>query len=127
MKDVNKVILVGRLGADPIQRETKNGKVVVHFSLATSRRIQSEGESSEAVTEETQWHKVLAWGKEGENCAQFLKKGASVYVEGSIRSHKFDGKDGTPRTVFEVYADSVSFLGSPRPKAAEPFDFASAV
>jgi single-strand DNA-binding protein len=123
MKDINKVILVGRLGADPVQRETKNGTPVVHFPLATSRRIQQDSENGENIIEETQWHRVVAWGKQGENCAQFLKKGASVYVEGTMRSHKYDGKDGAQRIAFEVHAENVSFLSNPRTKVPEATDW----
>lgn len=126
MKDINKVILVGRLGADPTQRETKNGIAVVHFPLATTRRIHPETGTPEPISEETQWHKIVTWGKQAEHCAQFLKKGASVYVEGSMRSHKYEGKDGNQRTAFEVHAECVSFLGAPRQKSADPADWADA-
>lgn len=117
MKDVNKVILIGRLGADPIQRETKNGVPVVHFPVATSRRLRddaADGETAEAPKEETQWHRIVAWGKQGEICAQYLKKGHPVFVEGSLRSHKYDGKDGNTRLAFEIHAENVSFLGGNR-------------
>jgi single-strand DNA-binding protein len=118
MKDVNKIILIGRVGADPIQRETKNGVPVVNFPLATRRRLRGEGpeaevagEVAEASGEETQWHRVVVWGREGEVCTQYLRKGQAVYVEGSVRSRKFEAKDGTSRMAFEVHADNVSFLG----------------
>jgi single-strand DNA-binding protein len=104
------VILVGRLGADPVQRETKTGNTVVHFPLATSRRIKGESDEAETSVEETQWHRIVAWGKQGETCAQFLKKGEPVFVEGTLRSHKYEGKDGQSRMSFEVHAESVSFL-----------------
>jgi single-strand DNA-binding protein len=64
MRDVNKVILVGRLGADPIQRQTKSGTPVTSFSLATSRWVKKEGD--EVGVEETQWHRIVAWGKQAE-------------------------------------------------------------
>jgi single-strand DNA-binding protein len=115
MRDVNKVILVGRLGADPIQRTTKSGKNVIHFSLATSRRLYREdAESHEASTpsEETQWHRIVVWGKSGEACAQFLKKGSAVYVEGAIRSHSYKDKEGAARMSFEIQAEVVNFLDS---------------
>lgn len=110
MRDVNKVILIGRLGADPVQRQTHGGVAVVHFPLATSRRVKQEGEEA-ATTEETQWHRVVAWGRQGETCARYLKKGNSVYVEGSVRTRKFEGKEGGERFAFEIHADNVSFLG----------------
>lgn len=112
MKDVNKIILIGRLGADPVQRETKNGIPVAQFPLATSRRFKQEGDLDGEVTgEETQWHRVYVWGKQSEACAQFLKKGQPVYVEGTVRTRKYEAKDGVERTAFEVHAESVSFLG----------------
>jgi single-strand DNA-binding protein len=145
MKDVNKVILVGRLGADPIQRHTKSGFPVAHFAVATSRRIYKEGsptstsndsESNESshpapnvastagpslsphLLEETQWHQIVAWGKQGQACAQYLKKGHSVYVEGMIRSRNWEAKDGTQKTSFEIHTDNISFLGWPKGEGA---------
>lgn len=118
MKDVNKVILIGRLGANPVQRETKNGVPVVHFPLATSRRISPAEEGAEP-TEETQWHRIVAWGKQGEICARYLEKGSPVFIEGSMRSHKYEGKDGMTRMAFEVHADEVSFLGGSRKRLEE--------
>lgn len=122
MLDINKIILVGRLGADPIQRETKNGAPVVNFPLATAYRTRVEGDGVGAVEgveskQETQWHRVVAWGRQAETCAQFLKKGAAVYVEGRLLSHKYQSKEGEERTSYEVHADQVSFLGEGR-KAA---------
>ena len=119
MKDVNKVILVGRLGSDPVQRETKAGLAVVHFPLATSRRlapVETEGEAqgSSSSKDETQWHRVVVWGKQAEACKQYLLKGQAVYIEGMMRTRKYTNKDGTARIAFEVHADEVSFLGSKR-------------
>lgn len=119
MKDVNKIILIGRLGADPILRETKSGAVVVHFPVATSRRVKgtepSDSEDGKTFVEETQWHRIVAWGPQGEACAQYLKKGQQVYVEGSVLSRKYEGKDKTERMSFEVIAENVSFLGGRKP------------
>jgi len=112
MKDVNRVFLLGRLGADPIQRETKNGFPVVHFSLATSKRFKDENakEGEVGLKEETQWHRVVVWGRQGEVCARYLKKGNAVCVEGSLKYHSYQGKDLVERTAFEVHAENVSFL-----------------
>jgi single-strand DNA-binding protein len=119
MRDVNKIILIGRLGADPIQRTTKNGNPVVNFSVATSRKFkaaagmeESEGDGRK-WEEETQWHQVVVWGKQGEYCAEYLRKGHGVYLEGSLRSRQYEAKDGSQRTVFEVHADDVRFLSRP--------------
>jgi single-strand DNA-binding protein len=130
--DLNKILLIGRLGKNPVQSETKNGLTVVHFTMATSRRLRdpeggpalvpnsSSGEDGvPRITEgrpkeETTWHRITAWGKTADACAQYMKKGDTVYVEGSVRSSHYTAKDGTPRMSFEVNADRVSFLSSPR-------------
>jgi single-strand DNA-binding protein len=130
MKDINKVILVGRLGVDPIQRQTKTGYPVAHFTVATSRKISKDPnlhaeqpiEGSPVIpvsVEETQWHKIVVWGKQAEACSQYLRKGHSVYIEGMIRSHSYDGKDGNRKTSFEIHSENVSFLGWPRGEAAD--------
>src|SRR5208283_2485198 len=97
MKDVNKVILLGRLGADPVQNETKNGLAVASFSVATSRKGREDAEP------QTQWHKVVAWGRQAEACGQYLKKGHAVYVAGMMKSRNYEAKDGSQRTSFEVH------------------------
>jgi single-strand DNA-binding protein len=114
MKDLNKVLLIGRLGNDPIRRETKTGKAVANFSLATSRLVP-DGEAVEegeepGKREETDWHSVVVWGRQAEVCYQFLRKGRMVYVEGSIRRRSYTNKEGQQRISFEVHADSVGFL-----------------
>lgn len=127
MMDINKVILLGRLGADPIQRKTKSGIAVTHFSVATSRRIFKDPTASAPSTEEgapaeespetspqeeTQWHRIVAWGKQAETCTQYLHKGNAVYIEGNIRSRNYADKQGAQKTTFEIHAETVSFLGS---------------
>jgi single-strand DNA-binding protein len=114
MKDLNKIILIGRLGNDPVRRETKNGTPVTHFSLATSRKL-TEGQAEDGTPsenrEETVWHSIVVWGRQAEVCFQFLRKGRTVYVEGAMRKRTYNSKDGQPRVSFEVHADSVGFLG----------------
>ncbi|MBY0470064.1 single-stranded DNA-binding protein [bacterium] len=112
MKDLNKVFLLGRLGSQPVRRETKNGTVVTHFSMATSKKTKVGGEEGveSELKEETQWHKVVVWGKQGEVCAQYLQKGNPVLVEGSMRSRKYDDSSGVSRMSFEIHAESISFL-----------------
>jgi single-strand DNA-binding protein len=115
MKDVNKIMLIGRLGTDPVQRETKNGLAVVHFPLATSRRVVEQEPGAEAKErEETQWHKIVVWGKQAEACKLYLVKGQAVFVEGMMRSRKYTNKEGAERISFEVHAENVSFLGRKR-------------
>lgn len=120
MKDVNKIILIGRLGNDPIHRHTKAGKSVVHLSLATSRQIARENPDSPGQftsVEETQWHKVVVWGKQGEACAQYLKKGNAIYVEGYLKTREYRDKNDQPREATEVLAEEVSFLSQKRSPA----------
>lgn len=121
MRDMNKVILFGRLGQNPVLRATKKGFPVAHFSLATKRRFRSEA-APEGIAEETQWHRITVWGKQGEACANHLKKGQTALVEGLLRSHSYVGRDGVQRTAVEVHADSVSFqsLKDVEPPASEP-------
>jgi single-strand DNA-binding protein len=139
MRDVNKVMLMGRLGADPVQRFTKSGYSVVSFPLATSRKfrvvasenaegVDQEGKEKDAeggeappqLQEATQWHNIVVWGKEGETCATQLRKGYGIFLEGELRSRKYDGKDGTQRTAVEVHADRVSFISRPLRARAAP-------
>ena len=120
MLDVNRVMLMGRLGGVPKVMKTKSGVALARFDLATSRRFRKEGE--EAVSEETVWHRVLAWGRQGETCQEHLQKGQRVFVEGELRSRSYAAQDGTNRTVLEVHAHQVVFLerarGAQAPTAA---------
>jgi single-strand DNA-binding protein len=112
---VNKVILVGRLGADPESRTSANGTVIANLRMATSFRKRDEGGN---WVDETEWHRVVAFGKVAENVTRFLKKGREVYIEGKIRSRKYTDKDGVERYITEILADNVVFLGGGREGAA---------
>lgn len=108
MASVNKVILVGNLGRDPELRYTPGGQAVANFSLATTERFSNkEGERQER----TEWHRVVAWGRTGEICAQYLAKGRSVYVEGRIQTREWEDKEGQKRWSTEIVAINVQFLG----------------
>jgi single-strand DNA-binding protein len=105
---LSKVILVGNLGSDPEMRYTPNGKAVTSFNMATNRRYTtSAGENKE----ETDWFRVSVWGKQGEQCNQFLSKGKQVYVEGRLHARSWEGQDGQMRTSLEVTGERVLFLG----------------
>jgi single-strand DNA-binding protein len=108
MRDLNKVFLVGRLGADPVQGETKAGRAVASFSMATSKRVTPEG-GGEAV-QKTVWHRVVSWGRQAETSALYLKKGALVLVEGTLKTHEYTDAGGQLRHRTEVHADHVTFL-----------------
>ncbi len=105
MRDVNRVFLMGRLGTTPVLRETKNGLPVTQFSLATQQGTEE--------TRQTEWHRIVVWGKHGQTCAEHLSKGQRVYVEGNIRSHSYSGKDGLKKISYEIHADQVNFLDRP--------------
>jgi single-strand DNA-binding protein len=107
---VNKVILVGNLGRDPETRFTNSGSSVTNFSIATK---ESFADKSGTRQDRTDWHNIIVWGKQGEACAQYLKKGSSVYVEGRISYREYEAKDGTgKRKVTEIVAMRVQFLNS---------------
>jgi single-strand DNA-binding protein len=98
--------LIGRLGRDPESRFTPTGKKVAHFSVAISNRWKSkEGEAKET----TEWVNIEAWGRLGEVCQEYLKKGSLVYVEGRLRTDKYEDK-GEARYFTKVVAQTVQFL-----------------
>jgi single-strand DNA-binding protein len=105
---VNKVILVGNLGADPEMRYTPSGAGVCEFRIATS---ESWTDKNNQRQERTEWHRVIVWGKRAEVCAKYLSKGRQVYVEGRIQTRTYDDKDGNKRYVTEIIANDVQFLG----------------
>ncbi|MDC0358499.1 single-stranded DNA-binding protein [Oligoflexia bacterium] len=105
---VNKVILVGRLGKDPELRYTNQQTPVCSFSLATGERRK---DASGNWTEHTEWHNIVVWQKTAENCANYLKKGREVYIEGRIQTRKWQDKEGKDRYSTEVVANTVQFLG----------------
>ncbi|MBP6634039.1 MAG: single-stranded DNA-binding protein [Kofleriaceae bacterium] len=106
---VNKVILVGHLGADPDMRYTPSGQGVCELRVATS---ESWNDKNGQRQERTEWHRVVVWGKRAEVCAKYLAKGRQVYVEGRIQTRSYDDKEGVKRYMTEVIANDVQFLGS---------------
>lgn len=127
MGSVNKVILVGNLGADPELKYTPSNKPVCHLSVATNDVWKDkEGVKQERV----EWHRVVVWGDQAETCNQYLAKGRSVCVEGRLQTRSWDDKtDGKKRYSTEVMADRVVFLDAgtkrkeetqPAPPAEEP-------
>ena len=105
---VNKVLLIGNLGKDPEVRFTGSGQAVARFPVATSE-VWNDKEGQRQ--ERTEWHNVVVWGKQAEQCGQYLTKGRQAYIEGSIRTRQYDDKDGNKRYITEVIAQRVQFLG----------------
>ncbi len=112
MAGVNKVILIGNLGRDPELRYTQNGQAVANFTLATTENWNDRG-SGERV-ERTEWHRIVVWGRSGENCAKYLAKGRTVYVEGRLQTREWEDREGQKRRTTEINAQTVQFLGGPR-------------
>lgn len=109
MASVNKVILVGNLGADPETRYMPNGDAVVNIRLATTEswKDKNSGEKREL----TEWHRVVFYRKLAEIAGQYLKKGSQVYIEGRIRTRKWQGQDGQDRYTTEIEANEMQMLG----------------
>ena len=105
---VNKVILLGRLGQDQELRYTKSEMPICTLSIATNdRRKGPDGQWKD----ETEWHRVVTFGKTAENCNQYLQKGRQAYIEGKIRTNKWQDKEGKDRYTTEVLASLVQFIG----------------
>jgi len=109
MLGVNKVILVGNLGADPEVRYSSTGTTVTNFRIATSENWTNKEGERETRTE---WHRIVAFGKLGEICAEYLSKGKQIFVEGRLRSRSWEGKEGTKRWITEIVATNIVMLGT---------------
>jgi len=110
MAGVNKVILIGRLGADPEVKYLTNGTTVANFRMATSEtRVNRSGEK----TTTTEWHRIVAFGRLAEICGEYLNKGKQVYVEGRIRNRSWEDKEGKKRWTTEIVASQMQMLGAP--------------
>ncbi len=108
MSYVNKVILIGRLGADPEMRYTADGTPVAVFRIATTETRKNKDGTR---VDQTEWHRIVAWRKLGEIAGEYLKKGKLVYIEGKIQSREFEGRDGVKRRTFEIVANNMKMLG----------------
>ena len=111
MASVNKVILLGNLGRDPELRYTPGGQPVANFSIATSESWNKKDGSGRE--EKTEWHRIVAWGRTAELCAQYLAKGRTVYIEGRLQTREWENKEGQKQRTTEVVANTVQFIGSP--------------
>jgi len=109
MAGVNKVILVGNLGRDPEVRYLDSGVAVANFSLATTENYKNK--QGEKVSQ-TEWHNIVLWRGLAEVAEKWLKKGSSVYIEGKIRTNKWEDKEGNTRYNTEILADNMTMLGN---------------
>ncbi|MFZ1083318.1 MAG: single-stranded DNA-binding protein [Candidatus Kryptoniota bacterium] len=108
-RSVNKVILIGNLGKDPELRYAPNGTAVATFSLATGEQWKDQEGNPQ---ERTSWHNIVIWSKLAEIAAEYLKKGAKVYLEGRLQYRDYEAKDGNKRYVTEIVVNELVMLGS---------------
>ena len=108
-RGINKVIIVGNLGADPETRYMPSGSAVTNLSVATSE--QWKDKQSGEQKERTEWHKVAMFNRLAEISAEYLRKGSQVYIEGKLRTRKWQDRDGNDRWTTEVIADEMQMLG----------------
>ncbi|OGQ86544.1 MAG: single-stranded DNA-binding protein [Deltaproteobacteria bacterium RIFOXYD12_FULL_56_24] len=107
---VNKVILIGNLGKDPEVRYSQAGAAIASFNVATTETWKKQDGSKEELTE---WHRIVAFGRLGEICGEYLAKGSKVYIEGRLQTRKWDDKDGNTKYTTEIVAREMKML-SPR-------------
>jgi len=107
-RGVNKVIILGNLGADPEMKYTANGTAVCNLRIATSEAFKGQDGNWQ---ERTEWHRVVVYGKSAENCGQYLSKGRQVYIEGRLQTRSWDDQSGQKRWMTEIVAREVQFLG----------------
>lgn len=115
-RSLNKVLLIGRLGRDPEVRYTAGSRAVANFSIATDESWKNkDGERQER----TEWHRVVAFGKLGEICGEYLSKGKQVYIEGRLQTNEWEDRDGNKRKTTEIIADQMIMLGGRGDSAGE--------
>ena len=113
---LNRVMLLGNLGADPELRFTQSGQAVLNMRLATT---ESYLDKNKVRQERTDWHNVVLWGKRGEALAKFLTKGSTIFVEGGLRTSSYDDKEGNKRYKTEIHATNIILSGRGRGGGAE--------
>ena len=122
MIGVNKVTLLGNLGADPETKKTASGQNITLFNLATSNAwTNREGQRQE----HTEWHRIVVWGKLAETCAEYLSKGRKVYIEGRLQTRSWEDDKGQKRYTTEIVANQVLFLGGNQEKRTAAADTSS--
>ena len=108
MASINKVILIGNLGKDPEVNYTSAGTAVTKFSVATTEQWTDKSGEKQNHTE---WHRVVAWGRLGEICGEYLHKGKQVYIEGKLRTNEWEDREGNRRFTTEIVANVMQMLG----------------
>ena len=115
MAALNKVMILGNVGTEPVVRQTQSGRAVANLSVATTD-AWGEGEDRQ---ERTEWHQVVVWGKLAETWGQYLTTGRQVMVEGRLQTRSYEDRDGHMRSVTEIIAQQVQFLGGRKDNGAD--------
>ena len=121
MASMNRATIVGNLGRDPELKYTTSGEAVCNFSVATTAKWKGKDGKEK---ENTQWHRIVVWGRTAEACGKYLAKGRQVLVEGRIETREWE-KDGQKKYVTEIIANDVQFLGSPDGNRSAPCEVPS--
>ncbi len=121
MASVNKVILIGNLGADPETRFLPSGESVCNLRMATTEKWKDKATGD--MKEATEWHRISLFGRQAEIAGEYLKKGSSAYIEGSLRTRKWQDKEGRDQYTTEIRADRIQLLGGRGSSGAGDADF----
>lgn len=109
MGNLNKAMIIGRLGADPEVRYTQANTAIANFNVATTDKYR---DANGETVENTEWHRIVAWGKLAEFCQKFMKKGSQVFIEGPIQTRQWEDKEGQKRYTTEIKALTIQLLDS---------------
>lgn len=120
MSGLNKVMLLGNLGADPEVKYTSSGSSVCNFTLATS---DSWTDKSGKKQDKTEWHRIVVWSKLAELCGEYLSKGRQVFLEGKIQTRSWEDREGNKRYTTEIVASDVKFISVPKKENSEDIPF----
>ena len=122
-RGVNKVIIIGNVGANPEVRYTPSGSAVANFNVATNEAWKdSNGNQQERV----EWHRIVAWGKLGEICGEYLKKGSHIYLEGRLRTRSWEDQNGNRRYTTEILASDIQMLDKKPQNTVAPAEASAA-
>jgi len=113
---MNKVMLLGRLGRDPEMKYSQGGTAICNFSVATSESFKK----GDDWDERTEWHRIVVFGAQAENCSKFLSKGSQVFLEGRIQTREYDDRDGNKKSITEIVANTVKFMDAKGEKKPAP-------
>ena len=110
MASLNKVFVMGNLGSDPEVKMTPSGQAVANFNVATNENWTDKSGNRQ---ERTEWHRIVVWGRQAEQCGQYLRKGRTAFIEGRLQTRQWEDQNGQKRYTTEIVANFVQFVGGP--------------